>query len=85
MVGRSLRGIASSVCSGGSGGGDAPSHLELSEAGFKQLVIILVYLGFIFTGIFISILLFEELYLEGGYQKKECICLEPGLLLAWQC
>lgn len=69
---------------GGREGGDASSHLELSESGFKQLVIILMCLGFIFTGIFTSVLIFEELSLEGGYQRKECICLEPGFLLAWQ-
>lgn len=79
MVGRSLRGIASSVCSGGSGGGDASSHLELSESGFKQLVIILMCLGFILTGIFTSILIFEELYLEGGYQKEEVYLPAAGV------
>lgn len=42
-------------------------------------------LGFIFIEIFTSILLFEELYSEGGYQKKKCIFLELGFLLAWQC
>lgn len=47
--------------------GDAFSHLELSESGFKQLVIILMCLEFIFTEIFTSILLFEELFSEDGY------------------
>lgn len=70
---------------GGREGGDAFSHLELSESGFKQLVIILMCLGFISAEIFTSILLFEEVYSEGGYQKKECICLEPGFLQTWQC
>lgn len=32
-----------------------------------------------------SILMFEELYLEGGYQKEGCICPELGSLPAWQC
>lgn len=52
---------------GGREMGDAFSHLELSESGFKQLVIILMCLEFIFTEIFTSILLFEELFSEDGY------------------
>lgn len=39
------------VCAvGGEERGDASSHLELSEAGFKYLVITLMCLGLLFTG-----------------------------------